>query len=428
MKLLAAIILILFITTTEVQAACDDYAYPFNRVCTWISDLADDVEAIWGKVSNETVKTWNAVKTTGEKTLGVIAEETQSTVDDIETTLNRISSTTEAWSEDAVLRLQIAGEQIQFRLDSEREGLFEFIGDSADGCEPETCGQFRTELLDLIQNTEDLTTTLVTFHGTGRQFVGSVDVNIAGFPPADFQLMKDLIAIAPGASLFPLYRAFQLVDGATPDETSLLEALNTTLVTTNDGVMILQDVIKAPSLSFSNSFTQSTAASTTRLKIKNTQRLMEDGDEEEDDALTLCEWLVMDSTYRTDDGLVIYNRHIIDGILPYTQWSGSVIKLIGHAVHGLGNTETYVSMSAGFGLEGEAHFKDNWAKKFGTWLLALGDLTLDSSNIVSGNILSCDGQAILEIQRDTDYMVCILESQQGGSKAVSECKDLHGRH
>lgn len=97
-----------------------------------------------------------------------------------------------------------------------------------------------------------------------------------------------------------------------------------------------------------------------------------------------------------------------------------IVKLIGNLGDAITHAwEAHAAASAGWVAEGEIHIKGNRARTFFKFLTAVGDYTLDSAALVSGDLQSCDTQIIHAKQ---DYIICILESDRGGQRAVEDCQ------
>jgi hypothetical protein len=405
--------------TAEVHAACSDYSSPWDDACEWITDARDYAKQTWEKVSAHTVNTWNAVKTTSEKTLGTIAEETQGTVNTIDTTLKQMTTFAETTTDEVLTRLEIAAHQVKFQVQNEHDGLMDFIGDSANGCADEPCEAFRDELLDLVLQMESISNTLITFPGTGRAFVGSV--NPSPFPPVNFRLLHDTIDILPGVSLYPVYRVFELLDDAAPGDVTLLEALLVALYQSEMRFQQFQDIVKAPAI---HEYVSTQPAAMGSMSIQQVSgRLVSKLDYEEDERETLCTWM----RKRDDLAQNATNRQALEAALPYLQGIGMPVKYIGYSALAISHAiEAHVAAGLSFGGEAQLHIKHNWIRFFFTGLTAVGDLALDTASVVGGNLLSCDTQLIRtsqkKIRQSQQYMMCILENQQGGARAVKDCK------
>jgi len=425
------ITLFVFLFSTPVLAEDCSKKTGLSYATCEIGNIWSKVKDIAGKVgvwtttkANETwewtEKTWKEVEVAGEETLAGLTRATNDTVNTIDTTLSSMSATAQETTEEILARIQVGIKDIQFHVEYEAAELMDFIGGTPDGCSDE-CKTFRKDVLAFIQQAQDLSNTLITFRGTGQEFAGSVDLNL--IPPVDYTGLNELISSAPGSTLYPMYRTFKALDqvGAGPD--SILAAVTDVMYLTDTTVQQLQDAVRAPAVYV---WAEEPAMGVMSLQSdKAIDRKIKLAAEDPETPATFCMWLQQD--YEPVEGATV--RHVYDAVLPWVQGSGLLLKVIGNSGDAISHGwEMHAAASAGWVAEGEVHIKGNRARMLFKFLAAVGEYALDVAALASSDLTSCDTQIIHYntqlMHAKQDYIVCILESDKGGARAVDDCQYL----
>jgi hypothetical protein len=399
--LVIAVFLALPSTVQAHREGCDWGAFAladcFEKVKHQLNHVFDSVSEASVDTWNQVEETWNAVKTETGRTVIDIAEATETTVNDIDQALKDMEASAETFSQDVLDRINLTRQEVEYFINSEIVDDMVAFTTGPNGCSAE-CQELRADLLELINRSEQVTNTIMTFGGDSQLFEGSVDLQV--FPEVDYQVLHDLLSDAPGAILYPIHKAVTTLELAGgPGSPRFLGSLNTTLSNIDASIVFMAGLIKAPAIS----------ESTPQMAINKGSNRLEALVSAQAQSGPLCNWL--DEEYEHDTR--VDNRYVVDRVIPYVQGSGLLLRFVGGVLKAVGHTEGEVVTEVGwFGYVGVS-MKDNWPKKIGTILDVIGSVSSGMASGVSGKLTSCDLQSL---RRESSYIMCMLENPASAGK------------